>query len=196
MQGIDAVFYINLDKRADRREEIEKELKQMNIKGERFSALEHTYGLIGCLQSHLEVLKLAKRRKYKNVLILEDDFEFLVTPDELRKYIQSILSVKYDVIMLGYNIQKSVSFNDSLLKILEASTASAYIVHHTFYDRLINLYTSSLPLFTKTKDNFYANDKIWRELQPKSAWYAFKTRIGRQRESFSDNTGKIENYGC
>jgi GR25 family glycosyltransferase involved in LPS biosynthesis len=196
MDGIDGVFYINLDKRTDRREEIENELQRMNIKGERFSAIEHVYGLIGCLQSHLEVLKLAKRRKYKNVLILEDDFEFLVSSDEFRKQIRSALSIQYDVIMLGYNIQKSVSFNNSLLKILEASTASAYIVHHTFYDRLINLYTSSLPLFIKTKDNFYANDKIWRELQPKSAWYAVKERIGRQRPSFSDNTGKFEDYGC
>jgi GR25 family glycosyltransferase involved in LPS biosynthesis len=197
MEGIDAVIYINLEKRKDRKVEMEQELNRMGIKAERFDAIEHEYGLIGCLESHLEVLKMAKRRKYKNVLVLEDDFEFLVTPEQLKSELKAVLtSTQYDVLMLGYNIQKSTSFNSQLLKIQEASTASAYIVHHSFYDSLISLYTSSLPIYKKTRDNFYANDKIWRQLQPKSKWYAFKKRLGKQRASFSDNTGQFEDYGC
>ena len=76
--NIDFIFYINLEKRTDRREQIEMELKKMEITAERFVGIPFEPGIVGCGKSHLEVLKLAKDRKYKNVLILEDDFTFLV----------------------------------------------------------------------------------------------------------------------
>ncbi len=99
--------------------------------------------------------------------------------------------------MLSYNLKKSQPFHGLLWKVIDAQTASGYIVHKRFYDKLIQLYERTLPKLEQTElwDTF-ANDQIWKTLQPKSAWYAFKTRIGKQRESFSDNTGRMENYGC
>ena len=76
------IFYINLDKRTDRRAEIEQELQQFNLydKAERFPAIPvPNQGILGCTMSHLAVLKLAKERKYKQVLILEDDFFFIIS---------------------------------------------------------------------------------------------------------------------
>jgi GR25 family glycosyltransferase involved in LPS biosynthesis len=56
MNNIDKVFYINLERRKDRYEQINKELEIFPIeKVERFNAIEE--GKIGCLKSHLEVLK-------------------------------------------------------------------------------------------------------------------------------------------
>ena len=50
---------------------------------ERFEAVKASPGGIGCGYSHLAVLKIAKERGYKNVLILEDDFTFLITKEQL-----------------------------------------------------------------------------------------------------------------
>ena len=33
----------------------------------------------------------------------------------------------------------------------------------------------------------YANDHVWKRLQPPHHWFYFKKRIGKQRESYSDN---------
>jgi len=102
----------------------------------------------------------------------------------------------FDVVMLGYNLKKYNDFNDYLVKVVEAQTASAYIVHERFYDTLINLYERTLPELIQTQIwDLYANDQVWKSLQPRSRWYAFRTRIGKQRMSYSDTTGKMEEYG-
>ena len=77
-EKIDGIFYINLDHRTDRRAEIEGELSRFDLKFERFPAIAHKIGGVGCGTSHLEVIKLAKKRGYKNVVIFEDDIEFIV----------------------------------------------------------------------------------------------------------------------
>lgn len=75
--NIDKIIYINLNKRIDRRTDIEKDLNDFNLEYERFEAIETPgFGILGCGQSHLAVLKLAKERGYKNILIFEDDFTF------------------------------------------------------------------------------------------------------------------------
>ena len=56
----DGVYYINLKYRPDRKEQIEKELNNFNIKYERFDAIKHDIGIIGCGLSHLAVLEKAK----------------------------------------------------------------------------------------------------------------------------------------
>lgn len=199
MENLGGVVYINLDRRTDRKEEMEAQLKAYGIQAERFSAIPHVHGLVGCMKSHLAILQLAKARGWTNVLVLEDDFEFLVSPGELQGVLKEFfdLHVPYDLVMLGYNLKKSQPFHRLLVKVLDAQTASAYIVHKRFYDKLIKLYEKTLPKLEQTQlwDTF-ANDQIWKQLQPKSAWYAFTKRLGRQRASFSDNTGKFEDYGC
>jgi hypothetical protein len=84
MDYIDGIFYINLEKRLDRRVEIEIELTNMELPFERFPAIETPgRGILGCGLSHLSVFKLAKERKFRNVLIFEDDFYFLISKTEL-----------------------------------------------------------------------------------------------------------------
>ena len=64
-QNIDHIFYINLDYREDRKEEIEREIEKMDLqeKTERFPGIRvFEQGILGCTKSHLAVLKLAKER--------------------------------------------------------------------------------------------------------------------------------------
>jgi len=78
MEYIDRIFYINLYHRTDRKQEIETEFENQGITNyERFPAIHHpTIGGVGCGRSHIEVLRIAKERGYKCVMILEDDFMF------------------------------------------------------------------------------------------------------------------------
>ena len=68
---IDKIMYINLNRRTDRREQIENELTVMGLmdKSIRFEAIDRPgKGIVGCTYSHLECLKYARDQKWKNVV--------------------------------------------------------------------------------------------------------------------------------
>jgi glycosyl transferase family 25 len=196
-QNLDAIFYINLDKRDDRKSEMEEELKKMNLVAERFSAIEHPppNGIVGCGKSHLAVIKLAKERGYKNVLILEDDFVFIVDKMEFEKSLTELFdsNVGFDVCFISYNLLEEQESNVSFLKRAKFSnTASGYIVNAHYYDAIINLYEWSVPLLESTGQHWiYANDQVWRDLQEKDKWYCMVQRLGIQSDGFSDNSQKF-----
>ena len=71
------IFYINLDKRTDRKIHIENQLKLLNWSAHRFPAILHSFGAIGCSLSHLTLLRYARKNKLDHILIMEDDVTFL-----------------------------------------------------------------------------------------------------------------------
>jgi hypothetical protein len=192
------IFYINLDSRLDRREEVEGELASMDLQGERFAAIKTTPGIIGCAHSHSAVLRLAKERGYPQVVIFEDDFQFLVSKEEFYSWVETFSQKEYDVIMLSYNMFASVPEGD-FLRVQDAQTTSGYIVHARFYDTLIANIDKGIPGMIKTGEHWiYAIDQYWKRLQPGALWYAASPRIGKQRPSIS-NCGYEEvivDYGC
>jgi GR25 family glycosyltransferase involved in LPS biosynthesis len=197
---IDKIIYINLNKRVDRRELIEKELSNYNLDYERFEAIECTdFGIYGCGLSHLSVLKIAKERNYKNILILEDDFEFIVTKEvfeqNLTEFFES--NIDYNVCMLSYNLNEFLEIDNSVVnKILFSQTASGYIVNSNYYNVLIELYEWAMPLLMSTRQHWiYANDIVWEKYQRNDNWVYFKNRIGKQRAGFSDNSNNYSDYG-
>lgn len=135
---INHIFYINLDRRIDRRELIEKELIKMDLisKAERFPAIEHEIGYVGCSYSHLECIKLAKERKYKNILIFEDDFEFIKDKDYFYNKMAILLDEKLDVLFLSYNSRKFKKIDDNKIKLITNLTSSGYIIKEHFYMNL------------------------------------------------------------
>jgi len=202
--NINHIFYINLDYREDRREEIEGEIEKYDLteKTERFAGIRvMEQGILGCTKSHLAVLKLAKERGYKNVLILEDDFEFVLSKEEFETSLQVFFDsgIEYDVCMLSYLLQKENDIIEEcpiLNRVIEAQTASGYLVNEKYYDTIIALYEWAWPLLEETKAHWlYANDQCWKSLQKKDRWFYFKNRIGKQRASYSDNSMSFMDYG-
>jgi len=201
---IDKILYINLDKREDRKREIEDELQRYHLfeKAERIPAhFTPGQGILGCTMSHLDALRLAKERKYTNVLILEDDFQFTVSKEEFENRLVQFFEsrIEYNVCMISFNMKQSAPCPETPLiqKVIESQTASGYIVHETFYDRLIEKYEWAVPLLKETRQHWnYANDQCWKSLQPDSKWYAFSERCGRQRPGYSDNSEKFEDHDC
>ena len=185
---IDKIIYINLEKRKDRKIQIEHELDNYELSYERFSAIEiKDQGILGCGYSHLAVLKLAKERGYNNILILEDDFMFIVSKKEFENNLQKLFDLKlnFDVCMLvymNYESQNKTTNISFLSKIFQCSNASAYLVNNQYYDKLIDILELNLPKLKQTKEHWkYANDISWFELQNKDNWYGFLPQLGKQR---------------
>jgi glycosyl transferase family 25 len=199
--NLDGIFYINLDRRTDRRAEIERELERMELDAERFSAIEYPppHGIVGCGKSHLQVIKIAKERGYKNVLILEDDFIFvtdkLVFENTLSQFFDYVTD--YDVCFISYNLLEEQPCDILFLKrAFESNTASGYIINSRYYDTIIGLYEWALPLLESTHEHWnYANDQVWRSLQKKDKWYCIEPRLGIQSAGFSDNSSRFIDRG-
>jgi glycosyl transferase family 25 len=192
------VYYINLKHRTDRNAHIIKELDKMKLKYKRFDAIRDEVGIIGCGKSHLAVLKKAKKKNLKNVLVFEDDFKFIVDKktfwNEMNTFFKK--EIDYDALMLSYNSLESIKFDDQLIKIIDAQTASGYIINQKLYDPLIELWENALPLLEESGNRWhYSNDMVWKQLQPIKNWYAFNNRIGKQMMSYSDLEHKIVDYG-
>jgi glycosyl transferase family 25 len=196
---IDKVFYINLDRRSDRRDLIEMDLGKIGLAAERFVGIPYEPGIVGCGKSHLAVMKMAKERGYKNVLILEDDFTFLVSKEELDVALDKFFSnvKEYDVCMLSCQnmVEVPTRPHPFLSRLVEANNASAYIINGDYLDKLIELYERALPLLERTGEHWnYANDQVWKILQRKDRWFCFNPRLGKQRSGYSDNAKAFMDY--
>lgn len=162
-QYFDKIFYINLEKDVDRNANMLKQFEKFGITNyERFEA--NTYNFIpaqecfrnfnikedryvinslGCRASHLGVVKLAKERNYNKILILEDDIEILLDPNELLRINNNILN-DWDMLYFGGLIENY--FRNQIV------CAHAYALNKTIFDDIINMCESS----GMEIDNFYA----------------------------------------
>ena len=200
--NIDKIIYINLERRKDRKEHIENELHNYGLNFERYEAIEIKVGCnqsqVGCNISHLNVLKLARERNYKNILILEDDFTFIVSKEEFENQLTLFFNenIDYNVCMLSYNLNDSEKTNyDFIVKALDVQTASGYIVNSNYYDKLIALYEWAYPILSATGEHWiYANDQVWKRYQRDDKFYCFTLRIGKQMDGYSDNAGSFVSY--
>jgi len=197
--NIDKIYIINLEHRTDRLNQILNELNKMGLqdKGIRFNAIKNDFGALGCSMSHLNVLKDARTNLYNCIMILEDDFEFLISKADFEKKMDYIFNhMNFDVFMLGINLKKYNKCSYiNIHKILNAQTASGYLVKNTYFDELINITEKSIPLLDKTHNkHLYAYDMFWKQLQPKHNWFCFKNKIGKQRSSYSDIEKRLVDY--
>ena len=221
------IFYINLDHRTDRREHMEAQFQSMDIDANRieripgivpvydeiqtarvqsfvdqglYDTIQIAKGPVGCGRSHLAALQLAYDRKYPYTLILEDDFELLVSPDVFRARIRQLFAdptFTFDVCMLSYNMDKCEDMPDRpfLKRVLDAHTASGYLVAREYLPTLIACWTEAIEQLELTGRHWlYAIDMAWRPLQPRDRWYAFTDRIGKQMASYSDNSCQFTKY--
>lgn len=199
MDNIEAVFYINLESRQDRKQNIESELNILGIKYERFNAIPTPgFGILGCGLSHLAVIELAKQRGYQNVLILEDDTHFVLNREEINQVLNRFFSqnIEYNVLFLSYVIYQGEKTEYSFLtRGLHTTTATAYIVNSNYYDQLIELYRFSTKRLEQTREHWnYANDLVWKDLQSKDKWYCIHPIIAIQQSGYSDNSMSYQDY--
>ena len=202
MNYIDKIYYINLDKRTDRKELFEKQIDDYLIprnKIERFPAIHNQSGMIGCNQSHLQVLKLALKNKFENILIFEDDFEFLIPKEKfydlLNKFFQKYKD-DYDVCYLQYSTLETTDKDEIIGQTKKSHGAAGYLINKKIIQDYINILEYSTNQLIKTNEHWnYQNDVCWHPLQKIKNFYYFKERIGKQRASHSDLSGQFCDRG-
>lgn len=192
------ILYINLSDRKDRKHHINEQLTSLGWTGERFDAIKLKNGRVGCSLSHLQCLILAKKRKWKYVLICEDDITFL-DPDLFKIQLNKFLSynIEWDVILIaGNNIPPYQEIGNFCARVSHCQTTTGYIVKQDYYDILIaNIREGSQQLLHKPdKHVLYAIDKYWIQLQQQDRWYLILPPTVIQKEDYSDIERKMINY--
>ena len=200
MDKIEHFIYINLDKRTDRKEHMEQEFANLSITPEKITRISAHYNPtngIGCMQSHIDALKLARSKNYKNVWIFEDDFTFTASKQIVEENLQQLFfkTPKVDVALASY-IHKQppfpplhISVFPNIYRVVESQTASSYLVCQHYYNKLIDLFEDAFVQLQMTGEHWnYANDQVWKLLQVKDIWYCFTPSLGKQRPDARDNS--------
>lgn len=199
LDDIKNAFYINLEHRTDRKEHVEKELKNLGIQATRFNAIKMTNGAIGCSMSHLKILEDAKKNKLEHVLIIEDDIKFLhpeLFKNQFNKFIE-LHGNNWDVILFaGNNMPPYDKIDDTCVKVNRCQTTTGYLVNGHYINVLASNVKMGLTNLLNKPDekSMFAIDKFWFVLQGASKWYLITPLTVVQREDYSDIEKKITNY--
>jgi hypothetical protein len=153
MNTIDAVLYINLDHRKDRKTSIVEKINKMGFNPEivhRIPAIHNKEcGHIGCGLSHIKALDLAIQNNWKRILILEDDFRFSVSRNVFDAYMTEATNVAWDVLLLTKCQGNFKETKGHLQKVVYCTTTPGYIVNDHYYKTLKANFMESVDIMTK-----------------------------------------------
>jgi glycosyl transferase family 25 len=197
---------ISLINETERREKCISECKKLNLSVKFYLPEPNKQsGVQGCLESHLYCIKYAKEHNLENVLIIEDDITFDI--DAINNIDTIDIPKDFDMLYLGYHVNRGYRFNNNLLKLTSALTTHAYIINKKMYDIILdniandwftipefsdlNIYEK--PFFAnnlRAIDIFYAK---WIHHQGGNS-YGIYPMIAYQRSEFSSIENKIVDY--
>ena len=195
-------FFINLESRVDRLENVQKELRRMGIIGERINAVKSKVGGIGCTLSHIRCLEEAKQRGYEQVFICEDDIKF-TDPELFKQQLQKFSNnkeIQWDVLLVGANVVPPYQrVGDYCARVFSAQTTISYVIKKEMYDVLLENFKESCNLQMRHPvqqgvSNPYALDMWWKRLQPQYFWWIITPLTVTQYESYSNIENRTTNY--
>ena len=207
---ISGPYYINLDHRTDRREQVEAEFKRLGIDSNiRVPAFYHTDGATGCMKSHIMAIN-DDPVKVDATWICEDDIQFLVDRPMLDIHIKEFMESDADILCLGGASRKHVDYSSNLLRTFDLQTTSSYIVKDKFKNTLVEFWKVILECRLNKTENPYkeqfnsidvikgdplALDQSWKFLQQSYVFVIPTIRCIIQRASYSDIERRYVNYG-
>ncbi|HSW76987.1 MAG TPA: glycosyltransferase family 25 protein [Candidatus Saccharimonadales bacterium] len=199
---IDKLIFINLDYRTDRYNELLQQLHNISFPQEkimRFSALQGSSGPVGCCLSHAAVLKKAHEMNLNNVLILEDDCNFIEDVDNINKtmnyFFNTIAPLGWDAFLFHCGNINIDRIDDIMNRCLSSSNAVAYLVTNKIMLDLANLIQEGAELLHQTGAHWlYQNDVVWDKQMSVSQWYSPNESLCYQRPSYSDLSEEVVDH--
>ena len=195
----DKIYCINLDRRTDRWNETQTELKKWGLEDGvvRYSGVDGNSlknetqikdGELGILNTHINLINESKEKGYKNILIMEDDVEFTNNIELLDEYM-SLIPNDWDMIYFGgdhnQHMGKKINYlNDKIIKLNETYGIHCIAIKDTIYDLILQL----------VKHRKKAIDVYYADIQKNYNCYGFNPSIALQRVSYSDIQNKIMDY--
>lgn len=186
LEFFDRIYCINLDHRKDRLIKVKKEFEKIGLENVRiFSAIKNNDGAVGCIRSHLAIIKQAKKDNLNNVLVLEDDvyFEYDNTKELILNCVKD-LPINWELFYLGANLHQDIfKISDNLLKLKSGFSTHAIAYNSCVYDKFISKYDN----FTKRMSNSDTLD-VWLadEIQNQDNSYLSIPLLATQTNDYSD----------
>jgi hypothetical protein len=190
---IELILYINEPEHRNQKVKIEQEIKRIFNRDDRIDtfcvkAEKREDGSIGKLLSHITALSVACEQQ-RNVMILEDDFEFYKSRDDIQehlKLIQSSFDDRWNVIVLGQYtyewspVSESIDETIKLMRLLQCSSTCGYIVNRTYLPVLLNIWIEHMYNVLGNPDNVHHEhlDQVQTRLQSQDIWLGFESPIG------------------
>lgn len=197
-------FYINLKKRTEKNKHTIDQLKRFGIsKPNRFEAITHEIGIVGCVKSHIKCIEIAKEKDYPFVCIFEDDVIFR-NIKTCRTMINKYIDYDYDVLYIGCRVldNKYEFITDELININSAYCNHAYIVKSHYYDTILKNFYEGMKLKIQAGVDAHNNrmseeyniDVYCNILQSVDKWYTFYPNFASQKNGYSDNFNQEINF--
>jgi GR25 family glycosyltransferase involved in LPS biosynthesis len=147
---------INLDRRPERWQQMRHKFQQHGIQSvRRFRALDgetsaipahwdSTPGAYGCLLSHLEVVREARRLSLPSILVFEDDVVFDDQFEQkFRDYVHQ-LPADWDMLFFGaLHKDELIKITENIGRITQSNSTYACAIRDTVYDAFIELNSKS-----------------------------------------------------
>ena len=180
----DKIYCLNLKKRENRWIYSNYQFINNNISVERFDAIDgelidfnneddinleslsrkgviENKGALGCLKSHLEIIKDAKSKNYKRILIFEDD---ILLSDNFNEEVKKIKDIDWNLLYLGASQFEwsNIKPENELYKCSKTLGTFAYALDISIYDEVLKIEQS----YKKSIDNILSdiqkfNDKCY-----------------------------------
>lgn len=191
----DEMYCINLDERTDRWEHAQKEFEKAGIKDRviRFSAIRENDGRVGIIKSNLDIIKLAKKKGLKNVLVFEDDVTFIVdNPQEVLAKTLEQVNLDWVLFYLGANTHnKLIKIKPNLILLKNAFAVHSMAYSEKAYDIFINRYEG---LSRISKYNDILDVYLAQHFQEKYICLMVNPMMTTQINSYSDIEKRVVNY--
>ena len=188
---------INLDRRPDRWQRMQRKFDRHGIHSvRRFSALDgdalsvptnwfHTRGAYGCLVSHLEVVREARRLGLSQVLIFEDDVVF--DPELQGRFDNYFGQLPRDWHMLYFGAlhkDDPIKISDNIVRITRANSTYAYVLRDAVFDAFIELNSRAETVL----------DDASFILQQQFNCYCFTPHLAWVETDYSDAQNRLEHH--
>jgi len=185
---------INLESRTDRLANVTAVLASVGVPDFGVvKAIPHSCGAFGASLSHVLAVQMCLNSDADACLVLEDDFELTVAPDAARALVDRLFDevpdAGWDIVFLSSNVIVDRGSPHAMLRrIVNAQTASAYILSKHYAPKLLDAYVKAASLMNEfgCNKNLFALDMFFKALQPFDKWFVFHPKLGKQRKSFSD----------
>ena len=203
---VDAVLYINLDHRIDRKQHLLTELAAAGVPPEkihRVDAVLREPGALGCTLSHIKAFQMILSAGWERVLVLEDDFTWMPREEGgVAEKIGELMTCRkpWDVVQISWNPSGRILGDGPLPWLRRAvgvRTTSGYFVRGGFVEELMkNFKEAAVDMYKNGFSPESCCDMNWQKLQHDAEWYVAFPPLGYQMDGYSDVEGKEVSYGC
>jgi GR25 family glycosyltransferase involved in LPS biosynthesis len=186
----DRIYCINLDKRKDRWEHLNKELDKIellkNDDYERISAIEMKDGRVGLIKTVGKIIDKAIKNEYSNILIIEDDCKFINNSLNILDYaIEDLSNLDWDLFYLGANTHTKLEKKTKHLSILKSGFATHAVAYNSkVFEKILN-YTNTIEHYIKNQGEIL---DVWlsQNIQTLGNSYVCNPIVATQINDYSD----------